>query len=81
MRWWHSQDKNWSQHVIYLYWTPPQPRDFGDEGSRTRRQNNYYAEDEADQLGVNKGVWSVIANQSVAQSEMKFTWIDNMFRG
>jgi hypothetical protein len=68
----HSKDKKkWSQHVMCLYWTPFQPYDFGDEGSRTRKWSNYYAEYEAGQLGPNRGVRSAIANQPVARSKIE----------
>jgi hypothetical protein len=71
----HSQDKNWGQCVAF-YWTPPEPHDFGDEGNQTRRWINYYAGDEIVQLGLNRGVWSVIDNQPIAWSgtEVRYDW-------
>jgi hypothetical protein len=63
------QDKNWSHRVIFSYWTHHQPRDTSEEVCRTRRWNNNYAEDEVAQLGLNRGVRSVIANQPVTRSE------------
>jgi hypothetical protein len=38
MRWRDSQDKNWSQHVICLYWTPPQPVTFWRKSNKKMKQ-------------------------------------------
>jgi hypothetical protein len=60
--------QNWSHFVIFSYWTHHQIRDINEEGCRIRRWSSNYAEDEVAQLGSNRGVQSVIANQLVARS-------------
>jgi hypothetical protein len=62
------QDKNWSHIVIFSYWTYHQPRDISEEGCRTGRWSNYSIKSEVDQLGLNKGVRSVIVNPLVVRS-------------
>jgi hypothetical protein len=60
-----------SHRVIFSYWRHHQHRNISEEGCRTRRWSKYYAKDEVAHLGLNRGVWSVIANQLVARLRTK----------